>query len=69
MNKFNSNDIVYTFMGEELVEIKVHDYLDEIRVCGATEESNVTVYAKHCHKTRDEAISAMTKYLEEIPHE
>ncbi len=69
MNDFTKNDTVYSFMGEELVEIKVQGYLDDIRLCGETEDSNVTVYAVHCHKTKQEAINAMNIYLSTLKHE
>lgn len=59
MNKFSEGDIVYTFLGENLCEMKVLYYEDDIRIAGECPDANVCVYEYFCYRTTQQAIDGM----------
>jgi hypothetical protein len=69
MTAIKEGDWVYTFMGEELINLVVTAYdaeIDPLRLAGEDASNTYCFYAKDCYATKEEAIAGMLKYIREI---
>ena len=58
-----SGDTVYSFLGEDLVELKVFDDVDNLRIAAQDDECTYCLYKVHCYSTPEEAFKGMQKAM------
>lgn len=58
-------DMVYTFMGESLLHVKVTCY-EDVRLEAEDDKNTYCLYARNCYLTKDEAIRGMLDSIREI---
>jgi len=73
MAEINPGDIVFTFMGESLLQVKVlslncsYDGKKEVQRLVAEDECNTyTFYSQDCYLTKEEAITGMLDSIGEL---
>ncbi len=64
MRRFKEGDIVYTFLGENLVRLSVIAYLQDEIIVGRNEEGNLSVYEDSCYQEKHNAMMGMRIYLD-----
>ena len=60
------NDKIYTFMGENLLELEFIEYIDDLRLSAKDDDCTYTVYKKDCYLSKDDAINGMIDYLKTL---
>lgn len=66
MRKFEAGDILYSFLGENIVKFEVIAYLQDGIIVGKTDEGNLTLYEEYCYLQRHNAILGMKIYLKSL---
>lgn len=62
--QFSPGDVVYTFVGENLVFFEVTEYYDNKRLLGKNGDHTYCVFEKYCYSKRKNAIQGMKIYLQ-----
>jgi hypothetical protein len=63
MIEFNPGEILYTFLGEHLIEFRLINHIDELRICGEDNDCTYTFFKKDCYNEKQRAINGMFKFL------
>ena len=63
MKDFFSGQVKYTFIGQNLIEFKIIEEIDELRVRGGDKDCTYVVYKKDCYESEVSAIEGMYYYL------
>ena len=69
MRAYKPGDILYSFLGEKLVEFKMIAYLNDDVIIGETDDGNLTLFEKFCYSKRHNAIVGMHIYLKSLESE
>ncbi len=66
MIEFNAGEILYTFLGEHLIEFRLINHIDELRISGEDDSCKYVFYKKDCYDTKEEAVNGMLAYLHSL---
>jgi len=64
--KFKKEDKLYSFIGEELLELDFISEIDNLRILVSDENNNYVLYKKFCYLLKDEAIANMYWFISTI---
>jgi hypothetical protein len=63
MDELKPGQILYSIMGENLIEFKFLELLDENRISGENDAALYVFYKKDCYDTIQKAINGMYMFL------
>jgi hypothetical protein len=66
MRSLGTGDMVYVFMGESLLHVKVIHYYDDIRFQAEDGDNTYCFYTKDAYLTKEEAIRGMLDSIREL---
>jgi len=67
MSSIRIEDMVYTFMGESLLHLRVYGFSEDRKRIEAEDNHNTySLYTKDCYLTKEEAIRGMLDSIREI---